>query len=485
MFEFLEGIGSGSVQAFWMPVLVWTGLAGAVASGLAVRDRFGRRAPFVGNRNRQHPLAGYRLRQGLLLALPASVLTAPWVPTPRWWGSELLSPVLSSGVDPAVMSPRQGGVPVPSVPVPAVDAVAVVLGGAMAAVVLLALAHVAILCVDLRRLRTIRRTAPRVDDSMPLRMLRGLGGQLGVRRRVELLGGPPDSAPMTFGFRRPVVVVPRTLLDTPDSLRTVLAHELIHVRRGDYLWALLECLTGAVFAFHPLARLLRLAIERCRETSCDAEVVAAGLVRPREYAELLAHTHAPAQFPTPAVAASMSARAVTLKERLETMEYFADTRLTLRRRVGLVLGAGTLFVLCVAVAAACTGKPSRESDVLDGLASLSLKEPAQSYVIPLSVDPEGPVQYTRITEEEVEEELARLETQVEYLRERMQDIGDRQEEVAIGLDDLDAGAVRTSWTEYDLELRLGLLRDMRKEAVRKHETVKLAYETQKRMRDRP
>ncbi len=155
---------------------------------------------------------------------------------------------------------------------------------------------------------------------------------------------------MTFGFRRPVVVVPRTLLDTPDSLRTVLAHELIHVRRGDYFWALLECLTGAVFAFHPLARLLRLAIERCRETSCDAEVVAAGLVRPREYAELLAHTHTPAQFPTPAVAASMSARAVTLKERLETMKYFADTRLTLRRRVGLVLGAGTLFVLCVAVA---------------------------------------------------------------------------------------------------------------------------------------
>ena len=28
MLEFLEGIGSGSVQAFWMPVLVWTGLAG-------------------------------------------------------------------------------------------------------------------------------------------------------------------------------------------------------------------------------------------------------------------------------------------------------------------------------------------------------------------------------------------------------------------------------------------------------------------------
>ena len=291
---------------------------------------------------------------------------------------------------------------------------------------------------------------------------------------------------MTFGFRRPVVVVPRTLLDTPESLRTVLAHELIHVRRGDYFWALLECLTGAVFAFHPLAWRLRRAIESCRETSCDAEVVAAGLVRPREYAELLAHTHTPAQFPTPAVAASMSARAVTLKERLETMDYFADIRLTSWRRIGLVFKAGILFVLCVAVAAACTGKPSRESAVLDGLGALSLKEPAQSYVIPLSVDPEGPVQYTSISEEEVEEELARLQTQVEYLRERMQDLWDRGEEVASEWDDLDDNARLASSRELeDLRLRRDLLRDMRKEAVRKHETVKLAYETQKRMRDRP
>ena len=484
MLEFLEGIGSGSVQAFWVPVLVWTGLAGAVMLGLAVRDRFGPIPLLV--RDRPHPLAGYRFRQALLLALPASVLAAQWVPTLWWWESELLSPVMGAGVDPAVMSLEQGRVLVPSVPVPAVDVVAVLLGGVMVAVVVLAVARVVTLCADLRRLRTIRLTAPRVDDSMARGMLRELGGQLGVRRRVELLEGPPDSAPMTFGFRRPVVVVPRTLLDTPDSLRTVLAHELIHVRRGDYFWALLECLTGAVFAFHPLAWRLRRAIERCRETSCDAEVVAAGLVRPREYAELLAHTHTPAQFPTPAVAASMSARAVTLKERLETMDYFADIRLTSWRRIGLVFKAGILFVLCVAVAAACTGKPSRESAVLDGLGSLSLKEPAQSYVIPLSVDPEGPVQYTSISEEEVEEELARLQTQVEYLRERMQDLWDRGEEVASEWDDLDDNARLASSRELeDLRLRRDLLRDMRKEAVRKHETVKLAYETQKRMRDRP
>ena len=160
-----------------------------------------------------------------------------------------------------------------------------------------------------------------------------------------------------FGAWRPVIVVQRPLLDTPDTLRIVLAHELMHVRRGDFFWALLDCLTCAVFAFHPLAWVLRRDVERCRETSCDAEVMAVGLVRRGEYAELLAHAHTPAQFPIPAVAASLSPRAITLKERLETMEDFADTRLTFRRRAGLVFGAGALFLL-VAAGAACAGKPA-------------------------------------------------------------------------------------------------------------------------------
>ena len=99
----------------------------------------------------------------------------------------------------------------------------------------------------------------------------------------------------------------------------------------------------AAFAFHPLVRLLRRQIERCRETSCDAEVVAAGIVRPREYAGLLVDVHAPARFPMPAVAAGMSARSVTLKQRVETVARFADARPASRRRGGAVLASGLAF----------------------------------------------------------------------------------------------------------------------------------------------
>lgn len=485
MLEFLEGIGSGSVRVFWLPVLIWTGLAGAVALGFGVRDRFGPRPPLV--RNRLHPLAGYRLRQALLLALPASILAAPWVPALWSWESELWGPVLSTGLDPAVMPSPRGGVTLPSDPLPAVDIAAVLLGGAMAAVVVVAVTRIAALCVDLQRLRGIRLTALRANDAMPQRMLREIAGQLSVRPRVHLLEGPPDSAPMTFGFRRPVVVVPRTVLDSPTSLRTVLAHELTHVRRADYFWALLESVTGAVFAFHPLAWLLRRGIERCRETSCDAEVVGAGLVRPREYAELLAHTHTPARFPAPAVAASMSGRAVTLKERLEAMKYFADVRLTARRRTGAVAGAVVVFLSIASIAACAGSRDAPAEHDLSSLAALTLDTEKQSYVIPLSIDPEGPVQYTRMSEQEAQEEIERLEIQVQYLRERIEEISKAVKELP------EPGPLRfgpdppdPEWSDrYYLNERLRVLHTVRREVVRTAEKVKLAYETQKRMRGRP
>ena len=318
MFELLEMIGTAGVWPFWVPVLVWTGLAGVAALGLELARAV-------------HPMVGYRVRQALLLALPASLLVVPWAPGLRVAGPSPQRPVPAGPFAPAT-SRFEGVVPIGE---PAmVDTAMTLLGVATVAILVLAVVRLAVLAADVHRLRRLRLAAPGVSDPATVRTLGTLGQQLGVQRPVELLEGPPDSVPMTFGARRPVVVVPRSLLDSPESLRIVLAHELIHVRRADYLWALADCLTSAAFAFHPLVRLLRRGIERCRETSCDAEVVAAGIVRPSDYAELLVRTHTPAQFPMTAVAASMSARSVPLKQRLETMKNFAEIRPSRRQRLG-------------------------------------------------------------------------------------------------------------------------------------------------------
>ena len=479
MFEFLERIGTASATAFWVPVLVWTGLAGAVALSLTLARGL-------------HPMMGYRLRQALLLALPASVLAAPWIPAPWLPSRVLLGPGLPTTLEPAMALPAIGGIPLGPDPATGADIALALLGAATVGVLLLAVVRLAMLAADLHRLGKLRVTAPRVGDPAPNRLLRAIAGQFGVRRPVELLEGPPDSVPMTFGARKPVVVVPRSLLDSPESLKIVLAHELIHIRRADYVWALLDCLTAALFAFHPLIRLLRRGIERCRETSCDAEVVAAEIVRPREYAELLVRTQTPAQFPMPAVAASMSARTVTLKERLETMKNFADIRPTSLQRRGAVLGAGFLF-LVIASLGACVGGNGRDVPEQDGLAVPAVVEGVDTlyrYLTPLEMATRvsGAGYYQPTFEQGMLDELTRLDVQLQYLRERMDEIRkgwEQAEETRNALDERSQEA-RDLWGEisYARE-RFGLLRTMHTERLRRSEALKLEFETRKRMQGGP
>ncbi len=509
--DFLEGLGSASVWAFWVPVLVWTGLAGAGVLALARMRGL-------------HPIAGYRLRQALLLALPVSVLAAPWVPGLFPAAPAAAGPVLS--VDGALIVPSfPGGATLAADGGPGAGIPLVLLGTATVAIVLLAIGRLAVLATDLRQLHRLRRVAARVDDPAPRRRLRELAEQLGVRRPVELLEGPPDSAPMTFGAWRPVVMIPRAMLASPGSLDAVLVHELIHIRRADYTWALLDCLVSAAFAFHPLVWVLRRGIERCRETSCDAEVLARGFVRPRPYAELLAHTHTPTQFPMPAVAASLSAPSLKLKERLETMKNFAHRKLTSRQRVGIVLGAGLVCVL-VAVAGACATRADEErggepesSHALEPTQALEARQhltvvseadraarertqaaqheaevvrsyEAAGFLYQITRGPESNRYTYRATEEDVHKALTQLEVEMDYLREQINETADAFSELERAAGEFYANAEENSAEARarrrdmgELRARTDLLYSMRAERMREYETIKLQYETQKRMRE--
>lgn len=511
MLEFLEGLGSASVWRFWAPVLAWTGLAGVA---VAVLGRM--RGP--------HPVAGYRLRQALLLALPVSVLAAPWVPGLLPAASAPVGPVLS--VDGALMAPSvAGGIVLGADQAPGVDVTLALLGAAMVAIVGLAIVRLAILATDLRKLRRLRRVAARVDDPAPRQRLRELAEQLGVRRPVELLEGPPESAPMTFGAWRPVIMMPRSLLGSRESLDAVLAHELIHIRRADYSWALVDCLVSAAFAFHPLVWVLRRGIERCRETSCDAEVLARGFVRPRPYAELLAHTHKPTQFPMPAVAASLSAPSLKLKERLETMKNFAHRRLTSRQRTGIVLGAGLVCVV-IAIASACATRADEErggepesshvleaTQAIEALQHLTVLSEADRLALErtraaqheaeivrsyeaaglyyrLTRGPESNRYTYQATEEDVFEALTELEVEMDYLREQIGETSDAYGEFELATIEFHSNAEENSAEARALRREMGELRartdllySMRAERMREYETIKLQYETQKRMRE--
>lgn len=95
--------------------------------------------------------------------------------------------------------------------------------------------------------------------------------RMGLRRPVRLLESRRTDSPLVIGWLRPVVLVPASALLSlsPEALEAIMAHELAHIRRQDYLANLLQGLAEALLFFHPAAWWLSHQIRELREHCCD------------------------------------------------------------------------------------------------------------------------------------------------------------------------------------------------------------------------
>ena len=141
----------------------------------------------------------------------------------------------------------------------------------------------------LRRLRAAGSAADVTDGHRELTALTAAGAEI---RYVPVIGQP-----MTFGIRRPVVLLPESLRTLPDPIqRAVLAHELWHVRRRDWLWILAEETVRSVLWFHPAIGYLVSRVQSSREEVVDELTVLVTNAR-RSYIEaLLAFADEPPLF---------------------------------------------------------------------------------------------------------------------------------------------------------------------------------------------
>lgn len=134
------------------------------------------------------------------------------------------------------------------------------------------------------------KTLHRCTDADPAltSCARALAKRLGMRRRVRIAVTPNSYGPAALGFFSPAILLPAELArKTPAELEPILAHELIHLRRGDILFGTMQSLAQVLWWFHPLVwwanRHASRAIERC----CDEEVIASLKCTPAVYARCL------------------------------------------------------------------------------------------------------------------------------------------------------------------------------------------------------
>ena len=100
-------------------------------------------------------------------------------------------------------------------------------------------------------------------------------------REAELLISPDISGPVTFGVRRPVVLLPPRFLEFDGkTVDAILCHEILHVRRKDWLFTIAEELLRAALWFHPAVWWVLSEIQLAREETVDRAAIA--LTRSRD-----------------------------------------------------------------------------------------------------------------------------------------------------------------------------------------------------------
>ena len=169
----------------------------------------------------------------------------------------------------------------------------------------------------LMRLTRVRRTTEPVPAwvSGVLRQIAGPAAE-----RVQVLATSMIEVPITCGWRRPVILLPRRLLEVREenALRYCLAHEWSHIERRDLRAWHLATLAQLVFFYQPLLWWLRRQLRLCQDYLADARAVEQSSTA-ADYAEFLVHLARSRLQPAPAPALSFFDRRSHLYRRISML----------------------------------------------------------------------------------------------------------------------------------------------------------------------
>ncbi|MFN8304489.1 MAG: M56 family metallopeptidase [Saprospiraceae bacterium] len=172
-------------------------------------------------------------------------------------------------------------------------------------------------------IRQLRRMAEPLSDPAWAARLNGLARQLGQSKPVALFESAIVRVPLTIGWLKPVILLPVGLVNqlSVAEVEALLAHELAHIVRRDWLFNLLQAFIEALFYYHPAVWWLSATARREREISCDD--TALSLTGNRlAYAKALVQVQemARAQGKTPALALAAAGATPLLRRRPVLLE---------------------------------------------------------------------------------------------------------------------------------------------------------------------
>jgi beta-lactamase regulating signal transducer with metallopeptidase domain len=152
---------------------------------------------------------------------------------------------------------------------------------ALPAAVLLLLTLVALV-----RLIALRARADVLVDAHWLSALARAQRRMGFKHGTALLTSNDLASPISWGLLRPVILLSNRAVEATDEAEAIIAHELAHVARMDWIKLLLARVATALFWFNPLVWMLAREAHQLREEAADDSVLGANIAD-TDYAQLL------------------------------------------------------------------------------------------------------------------------------------------------------------------------------------------------------
>jgi beta-lactamase regulating signal transducer with metallopeptidase domain len=171
-----------------------------------------------------------------------------------------------------------------------------------------------------------------------------LAARMKLRRVVRFAQSSLVQVPAVVGYLKPLVILPASALTglTTEQLETVLAHELAHVRRHDYLVNLIQTVIEALFFFHPAMWWVSRQIRQERENCCD-DLAASVCGNPATLVHALWSLESFRQAPFAAVGANTGSLKLRVRRLLDSRQRDPE----LHRPTAWVAGFATLFLVAI------------------------------------------------------------------------------------------------------------------------------------------
>jgi beta-lactamase regulating signal transducer with metallopeptidase domain/Leucine-rich repeat (LRR) protein len=129
--------------------------------------------------------------------------------------------------------------------------------------------------MDILRIWRLNRTAAEPTAEL-ITLLHEESERLQINRCPSIAVTDRIDSPALVGLMRPIILLPRWIAEKPgcESLRWILAHELMHLKMRDQIGIVLRRLAQTIMFFHPVVWWAGRRWEESMEMACDRALVA-------------------------------------------------------------------------------------------------------------------------------------------------------------------------------------------------------------------